>query len=234
MKKLLCAIALMLVSTVANAATVTFTVDLTTPGQWNLYANSSSGDNAGLAGYGVVLTGAVGTLTHQSIRILDAANADESQTGPVGFTLLRSPNGAANTAIGAGQDNITPTPFLVKGWGQTSGSFAANFPGITANSAIVGGTWTQFPAPAVGTQGDTFPGTPLGALIAGGTLVQGGLLGIDSVDARTFANVFAGSGTNTQAATVQTRVIVGIPEPATLGLVGMGLVGLAGLRRRKA
>jgi hypothetical protein len=56
----------------------------------------------------------------------------EGDALPAGFTLLRSSNNQ-DVAVGgfdvhASQDNVTPTPYLVRGFGQTAGSFSDLFP----------------------------------------------------------------------------------------------------------
>ena len=56
-----------LITSSASAATVTFSLDLTgAPGTFTLTAGASAGDNAGMASYGVPLTGPILTLDHRS------------------------------------------------------------------------------------------------------------------------------------------------------------------------
>src|SRR5687767_2048916 len=93
-------------ATAASAATVTFTLDLSVDNQFKVLASASPGDNGGLAGYGLVLTGVPLTLDHNSPK--SQAASGPGGFGSAGFTTLRSADGG--TAIAGGQDTLTPTP----------------------------------------------------------------------------------------------------------------------------
>lgn len=210
----------------ANAAIVTFTLDLTTAGQFELRAKASDGDNAGIATYGVVLTPASGVtvtaLDHKSARAGAAESSDGSLSGSMGFTVVRSADGPANLGIRGGQNTIDPTPFLIYGYGQTPGSFATvqNGP-ATPLGSNEGNNWLAEPVIASGTY--------TGGASAGGPALTFDLQTVDLL-ALTFND--AGS-TAVAPATLVTRII--IPEPATVAIAGMGLIGLVGFaRRRKA
>lgn len=239
------AVAMCVAATSANAATVQFTLYLGQyaqgPGTFKLTAMDSTGDNFGIASYGVELVGLTATsilsANHDSLRAASATNNTTSEEGSAGFTLVRSPDKAAATpgvaalAIGASQDTVVPTPNLIRGFGQTAGSLASN---NLTGPAQEGDNW--------GNAGTTGPGkltAPVGEFeIARGTYTPGGngLTGIAFLaqgTAATFANVFTGAtGVETAAATVQ-RVLV-VPEPATLGLGALSLLGLVAAARRRA
>lgn len=195
-----------------QAANITYILDLTQPTTWQIRAKASAGDNFGIASYGVVLTGDITGLTHSSTRVAEVQNADGSQVGPLGFTLLRSGNGVANKAIGGSQDTTTPTPFLMYGYGQTAGNAAQL--GVDGNST----SWVAEP------------------IIASGTRAADAPLDINLADVLTLANVFtANNGAATVAATVSKEILTNVPEPATFAMAGLGLVGcITAARRRRA
>ncbi len=100
---------------VANAATVTMTLDNINPlgpNTWLVTANASLGDNDGLAAVGVALTGGITSIDNVLPRNLTTTGSN------IGFTLLRSPDGV-NPIIGS-QDTVTPTTAIVYGFGQVA------------------------------------------------------------------------------------------------------------------
>jgi hypothetical protein len=202
----------------ANAASVTFTLDLSAGGgNFTLYGETSAGDNAGLAAYNVALTN-VATVNHNSLRNAAAESSDGSLAGPVGFTLFRSADDT-NAAVGpvliqGSQDTIAPTPFIIYGLGQAPGD-------LTSRNIITAGS----------KEGDPWAAK---MVIATGTYAAGGQFpDFDPTAAvLTSANLFndnAGLAV-TAAATVNT-IVIPIPEPGTLAMAGMSLIGLA-VRRR--
>lgn len=156
MKRMLVSAAVvMLLASSASAAVVTYTLvlnptaangcvgcTLTGPGTWDLLASSSEGDNFGIASYQVTLNN-VSSIFHRSPRtnLVVDPNPDELDPSPAGFQILRSGNGV--NPIVAGQDTVTPTPYIVHGYGQTASSFQAQYPGTvqsgTSNQATAAG-----------------------------------------------------------------------------------------------
>jgi hypothetical protein len=192
----------MLASEPAQSASVTFTlmVDPNTAGNgcvgctlngvgtWDLYASASVDDNFGLASYKASLVNAT-TILHRAPRALlspDPSGIDP-EPQPAGFTLLRTANN--NSPITASQDTVGPTPYIIKGFGQTPGSLPGGiFPATTVFPPTGQLTW----------------GAPL--LIAEGTY-SGGVLPSFNQSDLSLANVFANaSGITTIATTVETEV----------------------------
>lgn len=69
---------------------------------------------------------------------------------------------------------------------------------------------------------------PNGSISINGLLAQGGVNNILATPAKNGSRVVVGSGTADPGASTSV-----VPEPGTLGLLGTGLVGIAGLIRRK-
>ncbi|MGE3244028.1 MAG: PEP-CTERM sorting domain-containing protein [Pirellulales bacterium] len=114
-------------------------------GTYQLYASITDAESTGIAGYGISIQG-VSSVTHRAPRV----NSSETVDGdifPAGFTLLRSGNNQVPTGsgflIGAGQDTVTPTPYLIQGFGKTAGSFSALLPAGNTNTGIIQPTWTS-------------------------------------------------------------------------------------------
>ncbi len=139
--------------------------------------------------------------------------------GPIGFTESRSADG--DTTVSASQDILTPTPFLVKGIGQTAGDLASQ---VTFPNAVVGAVP---PPDGAFDAGATF----FGVLLATGTWeFDGTNKSIVSWDlSGSFqATVFQVGSDNTENAT-----LIGLtfpPEPASLSMLAIG--GLLTLLRR--
>lgn len=110
-----------------EAALVTFrlAIDEHGAGSFNLYASSSPEDNFGLAFYSVRLSGGITSLDHHSPHATDLATG-----ASVGFRTLRSVDNDPLLLVEAAQDTITPSPFLVRRFGQSSGSLSS-LPGIS-------------------------------------------------------------------------------------------------------
>lgn len=207
----------LLFTAAGHAQTVEFTLDLDDAGEgtFSLYASASTGDNAGIALYGVPLTGDILTLDHRSLAglgINGMATADN-----VGFSEFRSADNAASVA--ASQKLVpTPTPFILYGIGQTAGD---------ANSATNGPFPTFIPTDA--TQDLTYDAA---FRLATGTYNPlGAAPSFNLASPDLLANVFVDdTGLDVVAATITTQVI---PEPTTALLLLAGTT-TALLRRRTA
>jgi hypothetical protein len=183
-----------LLASSALAANVHYTLDLTgAAGTFSLFAEApAAADNFGIASYGLVLTGPILTFAHDSTKSLAAQGP--GGFGAAGFTSLRSADNVP--IILASQDTITPTPNLIRGFGQEASSFAAK--SITSfDPTAEGTTWAQE------------------MLIGSGTYtVGGGEPGFNQTSFDTFSNVFpAAQGSNVVGAqlTFETRRSGGDP-----------------------
>ncbi|MGD9634694.1 MAG: PEP-CTERM sorting domain-containing protein [Pirellulales bacterium] len=173
-----------------NAATVTLSLvkdpaavgctgcTLSGPGTYQLFAESSADDNQGIVGYGISIQN-VSTVLHRAPRVSGSETPD-GDVFPAGFTLLRSGNNQVPTGsgflIGAGQDTVTPTPYLIQGFGQTPGSWVASLPAENTNSGIIQPSWSGK------------------LLLAEGTYQAGAAPSVDLANVDVFANVIVGSG----------------------------------------
>ena len=147
----------MLAST-ASAATVTYTLDLSAaPGQFSLYA-STSADAAGLAVYGVPLSGQVLAMDHRSpvATFAQKPPGGAGFNGAIGFSTLRSADilaPTANPTVTGSQDvvNVAAPNNLIFNIGELPGSFAAE--GILPLFGAEGDPWLAPVLLATGTYG---------------------------------------------------------------------------------
>jgi hypothetical protein len=169
---------LAMIASNSNAATLTYTLDLSVDNVWSVYADVSDGDNFGMASYSFQFAGQTLTHDHNSPRTVNANTGS-----PAGFTLLRTADNTNagttenNQTISASQDTVglVPNPDLVYGYGQEASSFVAKGM-VPSGSPLVneGLVWNE----------------PM--LVAQGTynrLLNPGLT-INMASATTFSNVF--------------------------------------------
>jgi len=206
-----------MLASVSNAASIAYKLfqDADGPGTFRLTAQASNGDNSGLASFGVVLTGIT------TAKNMSPFTTDLNTFSQVGFNLLRSSDAASSLGtITGSQDTINAGSHILYGLGQTAGTWAGN--GI-----LPGG-------PAGSTRPDTTGwGTPL--LIATGTYPIGGTPGFNTQSPDFATNTFLNStGTGVSAASATAQVIPAVPEPATIAMAGLALVGMVGASRRRA
>jgi hypothetical protein len=129
----------------ASAATVTYILDLSTPGAFTLYADVSDGDNQGLAFFSVPLVGTVTNLNIVAPLTIHGANFS-----PAGFYAVRTPTAGTdpvagpivNPYVSGSQDVISgPAANLITGFGQEAGNWEAKgitpffFPDATTDTA---------------------------------------------------------------------------------------------------
>jgi hypothetical protein len=117
-------------------------------------ASVDTGDNFGLSGYSIPIQGVSTTLNRAPRTVV----ADDDGF-PSGFTLARSANNGVvipgGFLIGGFQDTATPTPWLIRGYGQNPSSFAAELPGQPLGAPT---TQTSWAAPLLLAEGQYQPG----------------------------------------------------------------------------
>ncbi len=133
------ALGLGLAASSAHAATVDFTLDAASDGTFDLFADVSQGDNAGLSFVGVEL---LGIDTIQNLAPMVAY--DEVEFEPHGFHYFRSPDDDPTlVAVQA----VTNPDSLVYGFGQTAGSLPSGYgevqPNYGAPLLLATGTYTD-------------------------------------------------------------------------------------------
>ncbi|CAK9090439.1 Uncharacterized protein SCF082_LOCUS52628 [Durusdinium trenchii] len=184
----------------ANAANVSYTMIVDPGGTFDVFASASLGDNAGIAGYGVPLSGGITSVDHNSPFGSFATGGPGN--GPIGLSLFRSDDDV--TSLAAAQDTVSPTPYLIYGFGQTAGDLST-FPGL-------GGIF--------GDSQQLAYGAPL--LIASGTW-DGTTPGFG---APVETNVFVDNQSAATMAALVSTSVQAVPEPASIVMLAMGGVGL--------
>ena len=188
------------------------------PGNFAVYAIDSTTDgNHGIASYTVDVVG-FASITNFSPRGAYDDGTGSGETVSEGFTLLRTATGAIGTQTDP-----------VRGSQSTIGDFPVKL--IYGMGQIAGNLNTQKPAGSTGASGRvTQPSYDARLLIATGSYIfDGSGLKFNPDMTNNQANVFVnGTDGGTEPA-----VILGIPEPATLGLVALNAAAILGRRRRE-
>jgi hypothetical protein len=198
----------------ASAATVTFTLDLSVPNEFKLFAQASAGDNVGMSRYSVPLVGTLLTLDHRAPSAVSLTNFQ-----PAGFSNLRSadaPGGIVDPTITGGQSLTTPN--VIFGFGLEASSFAAK--GITPIAlpdATSDAEWTNPLLIAVGTYDSS-----------AGTLAFRQTVTLS-------AGVYDDAPNNPRiGANIETRIIPLVPEPATVTWCILATIATVSAGRRRA
>jgi hypothetical protein len=216
---------------VANAATITYTLDKTVAGQFSVYADVSQGDNFGLVTFGFQLTQTGGNITSEDNQSPWGLRTNFSN---IGFADIRVPlsDGATNpdesTAAptyifsGSQQAATGATANFVYGLGQSAGSFTTAF-GAAYNGAASAGldatnpqSWNPHLLLATG----TYTGLATNLHFA--------------TTANNVGNVWAENTRTRVFPSAQVTLVELVPEPATASLFGLALVGCVGFIRRRS
>ncbi len=215
-------------------------------GTFHVYAVDDADASNGLRSFFVGITpGSGGTVTSVSNRSPNGQWDDDpsfgSGSGPfiIGFDSART-----TTPLLGGSQSPTNAP-QVGGLGITAGNFQALTNAASYGSGVVSGQWGNYADPK--TSGTLADGHVRNAVLLGEGLYTGaaptidittafasGGTGFNSWIAAGFPN--AGSFTTavgTTQALSNLNPFVTIPEPATLTLVGLAMVGVSGLVRRR-
>jgi len=205
------------VASTVHASTITYTMTTPTSTTWALTAATSAGDNFGLDYYVVPVTGAL-TISHVNVspKISDIDNGVN-----YGFSFARSADTVPT--ITAAQDS-TGGGSPVFGIGQSAGVLRTIADNAHPGSTIAGGKPDSngtYASPVVLATGTNAVGAPpvIGAAATGFVFTT-----------NSAAAAFGAGGfvTPTSVSIVQAAV----PEPGTIALIGLGLVGCLGFRRR--
>jgi hypothetical protein len=197
-------VAASLVAFTANAATVSLSMITDGAGNWELYADDSL-DNGGIASYNIPL---LDVLTVDHISPWAQLHTPDFQ--PIGFSELRTADDAT-TIFGSQKLLPTPTPNIVYGFGQVGGDLnPIQDVGPTSFDQLVYGASVLL---ATGTY-SLNPGDPR----------------VDFDSDNLSVTVFRDQGAASPVDFAD--VVPGIPEPATLVLAGLAMIGVVGLRRR--
>ena len=196
----------------ANASTITYTMNPTSATTWSLTAGASAGDNFGIDYYAVELAGAT-TISHVNVS---PKISDVDAGLNYGFSFARSADNAP--VVSAAQDS-TGGGVAVYGLGQTAGTLKSWVPPADATAAGRPDSVGTYASPLVLATG-TNPAGLWPKIVTTST----GFI---------FTQQGTGGGFGTFGPPTSVNIIQ-VPEPATIALVGLCLVGGLGFRRRRA
>jgi hypothetical protein len=247
----------------SSTGSFTVTSSLSGPGKWHLYALDDVTGSFGLAGFSVPVGGtATGHLNRSpNSSFTNYGDADETvveSSGSAGYSdgLVRSGVGAnpanpiqGNQVIGSAND--------IPGLGQTTGNFNLT-PNLAAPTdhrtwgGVTSGQWGSYAtSPTIAQLTGSLGTTPalqgaINAMNAGkkwvllgegsytpGTDMKNALGPLTAINYYN-SNVGGQLGFLPLAGSSITQAFIGVPEPATLSLIGLAVVGFLGFRRRQA
>jgi len=211
-------------------------------GTWHLYAVDND-TNFGISSFDATLTTVGGTFTNSSNRS-PATNYDDGNGNaiPTGFNLLRQTlgNGTASVELTGAQ----PTPpsadssankgvdyFPIDGLGQTASGFAAKYPN-TILGPTTGLAWGGYTDEGLTrTAAVNAAGTNKWVFLGEGTYT--GTLQAPVGSVTVYNNFQTNFASTPPPGGASGLLIPAVPEPATLSLIGLAMIGGFGVIRRR-
>jgi len=210
------------------------------PGTWQLYAIEDAAENdLGIASYNVTMTGQT-AINHRS----PVGSANDSNGDPQGwgFNLFRS--GTNVSPLVAAQPLEGTTPFILTGLGRTASSASAQIlaaqPTASGIAATTGGSWGAYNSPVLNnasqlSNSQNNAPDAAAAVTAGRKwlfLAEG--TGVPNITSAAFTVLTTAAGATGAGQLGTIRPLVEVPEPATISLIGLALVGGFGFIRRRS
>jgi len=233
-------LAALLVATSANAATIIGVAvnPGTTAGGGSTSTRSGLGtfhifgldqDNLGISSYNLTMGPAVTASNNRSpVTSITDGNGDTFSSG---FNLLRTASNAPQ--MQASEPLPGSSPYIIQGFGQTAGDFAtvATTKGVQPGT-VVGPTTSAAWGTYTTSGGDAASGKKW-VLLGEGTW-NTSLPFTGQAQQFVSAAVVTAFGDANLVSVPTTTTIILIPEPATLSLLGLAMVGCFGMIRRRS